>query len=433
MRSQGQPVRVLGLFDSICIIVGIIVGTGIFMTPMSVAQLVPSVPMILLAWTLAGAMCLAGALCYAELATTYPAVGGEYVYFSRSFGQWAGFLFSWSKMLVIRTGSIAAMAFAFGTYAEQVFPLGSYGVGLYASSAIIILTVVNIAGVRAGSTSQNILTVAKICGVVAVLVVAALYPAPSVSIGTIAESPTFPGFMVAMILILWTYGGWNETAYVAAEVRDPDRNLPRSITYGTLLVIFLYICINGAFLWTLGVGGVASSEAVAADCIGGAFGDAGRRFISVLVVVSALGAVNGLILTGARISYAMGAETALFGLLGRWNARLGVPVWSLLVQGTIAIALVWTGSFETLVEYTAAAAWLFFALVPLSLIVLRMRDSETPRKYHVPLYPFVPIIFCLVSIYMIYSSINYAGVGALYGFLIVLSGLPVYWFARRVG
>lgn len=431
-KSQARPVPVLGLFDVACIIVGCIVGTGIFMTPMSVAQFVPSVPVILFAWALAGLLCITGAFCYAELAVAYPKAGGEYVYFSRAFGTWSGFLFSWSKMLVIRTGSIAAIAFAFGTYANQVFPLGPHSVKVYAGLSIVVLTAMNIAGVRVGSTGQNVLTVAKVVGIVSVLLVAVLYPAVPSSTTPAAGSLSLSGFMVAMILILWTYGGWNEAAYIAAEVRDPDRNLPRSIIYGTLLVILLYVCLNGAFLWSLGAEGVGSSEAVAADCLGAAFGDAGRRFISVLVMISALGAVNGFILTGARISYAMGAESTLFALLGRWNAKLGVPVWSLLVQAVVAVFLVGTGSFEKLVEYTAAAAWLFFALVPLSLILLRYRDAEVPRRYRVPFYPVIPVIFCLVSLYMLYSSINYAGRGALYGFLIVLSGIPVYWISRRM-
>ena len=432
-QSQARPVPVLGLFDAACIIVGCIVGTGIFMTPMSVAQLVPSVPLILFAWALAGVLCITGALCYSELAVAYPKAGGEYVYFSRAFGTWSGFLFSWSNMLVTRTGSIAAIAFAFGTYADQVLSLGSYSVRLYAGLSILIFTAVNIAGVRVGSTGQNILTVCKVVGIVTVFLVAILHPATSGSITSTQGSASQANFMVAMILILWTYGGWSEAAYVAAEVRNPDRNLPRSIIYGTLLVIILYVCLNGAFLWALGVKGVGASEAVAADCLGAALGDAGRRFISVLVMVSALGAVNGYILTGARITYAMGAESTLLAPLGRWNAKLGVPVWSLVVQGAISILLLGTGSFKELVEYTAAGAWLFFGLVPISLIVLRCRDTGTPRGYRVPFYPFVPLLFCLVCFYMLYSSINYAGRGALYGFLIVLSGVPIYWISHRMG
>ncbi|HPA47452.1 MAG TPA: amino acid permease, partial [bacterium] len=262
--SCGAPIRVLGLFDSICIIVGIIVGTGIFMTPMAIAGMIPSVPLILLAWILGGALCVAGGFCYAELAATYPKAGGEYVYFCRAFGPWAGFLFSWSKMLVIRTGSIAAMAYAFGTYAEQVFSLGAHSIPLYAGFAILLLTGLNILGVRVGSLGQNILTVAKVGGVLGVLIVALMQPSspPVMEVG--GGSTTLSNFMIAMILILWTYGGWNETAYVAAEVRNPEKNLPRSILYGTMFVIVLYTAINGAFLWTLGITGVAGSKAVAA-------------------------------------------------------------------------------------------------------------------------------------------------------------------------
>jgi len=430
--SLGAPVRVLGLFDSICIIVGIIVGTGIFMTPMAVAAMIPSAWRILFAWVLGGALCVAGGLCYAELAATYPAAGGEYVYFCRAFGPWAGFLFSWSKMLVIRTGSIGAMAYAFGTYAEQILYLGSRSIPLYAGLAILVLTGLNILGIRVGSLGQNILTVAKVCGILGVLLVALI----SSSSPIIAEIPntstTLPNFMVAMILILWTYGGWNETAYVAAEVRHPEKSLPRSIFYGTVFVIILYTAINAVFLRTLGVAGVAGSKAVAADCLATALGEPGRQIISALVLLSALGAVNGLILTGARISYAMGVERSLFRLLGQWSSRFGGPIWAFLVQGFLSVILVWTGTFEALVTYTAAAAWIFFALVPLSLLILRWRDPDTPRIYRVPLYPFVPILFLLCCLYMLYSSVTYAGIGALLGFLIVLSGLPVYWVSRWV-
>ena len=432
--NEGKEQRQLGLFDAVSIMVGIVIGVGIYESPARVAANVPGPTALLLVWALGGLLAFIGALCYAELATAYPRSGGDYVYLTRAFGSWVGFLYGWAELLVIRTGSIAAMAFVFSDYVTRLAPLGPRSPLLYAAIIVGLLSLVNVLGVREGKWTQNALTVSKVLGLSAVAVVGVVspfegHPGPPV---THAASGSIA---LAMIFILWTYGGWNENAYVAAEVKEPERNIPRSLFLGTGLVALIYVGINGVFLYGLGFGALRSSPAVAADLMVTTFGRAAEKLMVILVAVSALGAVNGQIFTGARIGYALGRDHSAVSRLGAWNQRFGTPAWALVVQGLVTLALIVTfGSrdgFETLVKYTAAVFWFFFLLTGLSLLILRRKDGERPRPYLVVGYPFTPLVFCASSAYMLYGSLSYAPLESLWGGAIVLSGLPLYWFSSR--
>jgi amino acid transporter len=251
-----------------------------------------------------------------------------------------------------------------------------------------------------------------------------------------AASSHSPGsFALAMIFILWTYGGWNETAYVAAEIKDPQRNIPRALLLGTGLVTLIYLVINAASLYGLGFEKIRSSQAVAADILSVSFGNSGATLMVILVAVSALGAVSGQIFTGARIGYALGRDHSALSLLGSWSERFGTPSWALFVQGVITLVLIVVfGSregFETLIKYTAAVFWFFFFLTGLSVFVLRRKDRERPRPYRVIGYPLTPLIFCLSSLYMLYGSLSYAPQESLWGGMILLAGLPLYWLSSK--
>jgi amino acid transporter len=358
-------------------------------------------------------MALVGALCYAELAAAYPRDGGEYVFLTQAFGRRVGFLYAWAWFWVVRPGNLGAMAYVFARYANALvpLPLGDYAFAPWAVGSLVLLTVVNVLGVRTGKTVQNLLTAAKVVGLIAVFAVALLAaPAPA---PTTITGPTSGGVYLASILIMWVYGGWNDVSYVAAEVRDPRRNLLRALVLGTAAVVVIYVVGNVAFIRALGLEAFARSDAVAADVMRPRFGGAGARFISALVCVSCLGALNGMILTGARIYYAVGNDHPLYAWLGRWDARRDTPARSLWLQGLATLALVIglglsRDAFQRLVVFTEAVFWSFLVLVGVSLFVLRVRDPDTPRPYRVAGYPLTPAVFTAACGFMVYASARYA-------------------------
>ena len=408
--AAAQPKRELSLFDSTCIIVGIIIGAGIYQMAPDIAKGAGSWWGVLALWAVAGLLSLFGALGYAELATAYPKEGGDYVYLSRAYGPWAGFLFGWGQLAIIRPGDIAIMAFAFATYARTIYdPLAAYpeySQRLFAAAAVVVLTVIHIVGVKEGKWTQNLLTTVKALGLLAIVGVALIAPRKVLPAAQGVDS--FP-LSLALVFVLFTYGGWNEMAYVAAEVKDFRRNIVRALVLGAVVVTVLYLLVNGAFLYTLGYAGLATSKAVASDAISTTFPRIGGGLISALVCISALGAVSGLIFTGARISYALGAEHRAFRSVGKWHARTGTPAWALLVQGVIAVGLIVVlGSFVDTILYTAAPVYAFYLATSLAVIVLRFKERDVERPYRVTGYPFTTLIFSAVCAFLIYSTVSYA-------------------------
>ncbi len=432
---EGVPQKELSLFDSTCIIVGIIIGAGIYETAPTVARGLGSGAGVMLAWLAGGGLALTGALCYAELATAYPREGGDYIYLTRAYGRWPGYMFGWSQLAIVRPGDIALMAFIFGRYAQTLYaPCANSGL-FYAAAAIVVLTVINILGVNAGKFTQNLLTVAKIVGLVAISVAGLTAPAPAPLPPTPGTS-SWEGLQLAFILVLFTFGGWNEMAYVAAEIKRPQQNIVRGLVIGTVAVTALYLLINSAFLSALGLAGLSSAQAVAVEMVGRVFPQAAGRVIAVLICISALGAVNGLVFTGARISYALGADHKSFRPLGRWSGRFGTPVWALVVQGALSLAIVGAaGSFIDTILYTAPVVWLFFLATGLSVFVLRRKEPLIPRPYKVTAYPLVPLVFAACCLFMLFSSASYAlakkPVGLLFLGAILLVGAMVYRLSDR--
>jgi amino acid transporter len=433
---QSAPKKELSLFDSTCIIVGIIIGVGIYQMSPDIAKGANCWWGVLAIWIAGGFLSFCGALGYAELATAYPKEGGDYVYLGRAYGRWAGYLFGWIQLAIVRPGDIAVIAFAFAMYARTIYdPFASspipYSQRIYASAAVAILTVINILGVKGGKWTQNILTTVKVLGLLAIVGVAVVAPQGSPTAETFEPFP----ISLAMILVLFTFGGWNEMAYVAAEVKNPRRNIVRSLVLGSAAVIVLYLLVNGAFLYTLGYRGLATSRAAATDCVSMVLPKIGGQLISALVCISALGAVNGLIFTGARISYALGAEHRAFGILGRWHGRMGTPVWALSVQGAIAAALIVIfGSFVDTILYTATAVYSFYLATSLSVIVLRYKEPKVERPYRVTGYPITTLIFCAVCVFLIYSAVSYAWNEKRESLILLLATLSVgaflYWLTE---
>ena len=430
------PKKQLSLFDSTCLIVGIIVGAGIYETAPTVAGATSAWWGIFALWAIGGVLSLTGALNYAELATAYPREGGDYVYLSRAYGRWAGFLFGWIQLLIVRPGDIALMAFVFGRYGGTIWdPFAQTGhptltMLFYASASVVVFTTINVVGVREGKWTQNVITIVKAVGLLAIFAVALAAPGASAdprAADSLGEIP----LSLAMILVLFTFGGWNEMAYVAAEVKNPNRNIVRALVLGTVTVTALYLLVNGAFLYALGHAGMAASDAVAADTVRRVFPEVGGRVVGALICISALGAVNGLIFTGARISYAVGSEHRAFRLLGRWHPRTGTPIWALIVQAIITLTLIVVlGSFERTILYTAAAVYSFYLATSLALIVLRYRDPRVARPYRVTGYPVTTLVFCGMCVFLIYSTLVYDWRAAMISTAILLAGLPVYWLTR---
>jgi amino acid transporter len=402
-----------------CIIVGIIIGVGIYETAPTVAASMGSGANTLAIWLIGGLLALTGALCYAELATAYPHEGGDYVYQNRAYGGWAGYLFGWSQLAIIRPGDIALMAFVFARYAQTLYaPFENVG-QIYAAAAVVVLTIINVLSVKQGKWTQNILTVIKALGLLTIFATG-IFGAGQPLTSAEPAALTTGGLKLALILVLFTYGGWNEMAYVAAEVKRPQKNIVRALVIGTTAVTVLYVLVNSSFLHALGYAKMIASQAVASETLGRLFLKMASRGISVYSI-SALGAVNGLIFTGARISYALGVEHSSFRGIGNWNGRLGTPVWALIVQCSLSLAIVLlAGSFIDTILYTAPVVWLFFLATGLSVFMLRHKEPQTLRPYKVTGYPIPVFFFCACCIFMFYSSVTYALANKPTGLLLVI-------------
>ncbi|HZE60102.1 MAG TPA: APC family permease, partial [Burkholderiales bacterium] len=348
------------------------------------------------------------------------------------------FVFAWSRMTVIQTGAIAAVAFVFGDYASEILRLGDSSSAIYAALGVVALTLLNFAGTVESKTLQKIMQVLLFAGLLFIAAGGLLMAGAPARPAAPASGGSFG---LAMIFVLLTYGGWNEAAYLAGEVRDPRRNMMRILVGGILAVTVLYLLVNLGYLAALGLGGMRQSKAVAADVMRVVSGEKGALLLALIVCLAALTTVNAAIFTGARTNYALGRDFALFARLGSWREAGSTPGNALLLQGVIALALVLIASFtpdgfSAMVAYTAPVFWTFFLLTGLTLFVFRKRGGDAPA-FRVPLYPVVPLAFCGMCAYMLYSSVNYVrfavefGVPVLAGLVIMFAGIPLYFLARR--
>lgn len=431
--DNGVPERRLSLLDCTSIIVGIIIGSGIYESTPLVAGSLTAAWQLPAIWILGGLFALVGSLCYAELATRMPVEGGDYAYLSAAFGRPVGFLFAWTQLWVIRPGSIGAMACVFAQYAAQLQSLGPYSFLIYSCGSVALLTLMNGLGVRVGATTQNILTAAKVLGLAGVIVVGFSSPAfdaaaQQATAAPLADSPTrtwsaaLDSFSFAMIFVLFAYSGWNEMGCVAAEVREPRRNILRALLLGAALVTTIYVGINLACLHVLGLDGMMKSSAVAAATVTPLVGPWGARGISLLICISALGSVNGMIFTGARIYYAMGSRHHGLGLLAQWHAGFGTPVISLAVQMAISLALLVAcglaadvgaggAAFGKLVMFMTPPFYLFLIMSALAVIVLRRREQPGSHAgdgvFRMPLFPWPAIGVAVASAFLLYKGALY--------------------------
>ncbi len=414
--------------DAFVIMIGGVIGAGVFKTPSLVTASAGNPWTSLAFWIMGGIVTFIGAMCYAEIATAFPGTGGEYSYIYRSYGSSPAFLFAWSRMMVIQTGSIAFLAFLIGDYAAEIFPVGEYSSSIFAALAVCAITAINLKGVTPGKRFQHLVVIAMAVGLLTV----AVSGITSYQKATWDFPESLPGMNSigsAMVFVLLTFGGWNEAVYLSGELRDVRRNMVRVFLAGSTCITLVYIIINALFLNILGVQGVVASDAVAADMMRTASGEWGAGFISVLIVITAAGTLNAVVITGARTNYALGKQFKLFRVLGYWWEEGGTPSVALIAQAIISLMLialgaVTRGGFVMMVEYTAPVFWFFFLLTGLSLFVLRKKYPDIERPFVVPLYPATPFLFCCMCLFMLWSSVAYTGKGALWGVVVMLTGIP---------
>lgn len=432
-RGPSSPRATLSLLDAVAIMIGAVVGIGIFKTPSLVAAHVDTGWAFIAVWVIGGLVTLIGALCYAELASAYPNAGGEYHFLSRAFGRPLAVLFGWARGSVIQTGAIGAVAFVFGDYANTLLPLGEHGAAIHAALAIVAMTAINVVGTLHGAKLQNVMSALLVATVLALIAAGfAAGPAPP---APAAPSGGTAALGMAMILVLLTYGGWNEVTYLSAELRDARRNMVRVLLIGTAALTVLYVAVNAAMLWVLGLDALRASPAVATDVMRLAVGDTGAVLIGLFVALAALSTLNATVITGARIYYAAARDLSILSGIAQWSARGVAPANGLMLQAALALALVGLGAatrggFQAMVDYTAPVFWTFMFLVGLSLIVLRRRSPGRALPFRVPLYPLTPLLFCGSCLAMLYASIVHTGIGALAGIGVVLLGTPLLFFTR---
>jgi APA family basic amino acid/polyamine antiporter len=439
-KNAVAPKQLLTVWDGIILICGMVIGAGIFKAPSIVAGNASSGAEFLGAWVLGGVVSLCGALVYAELATRHPETGGEYAFLSRGMGRGVAFVFAWSRMTVIQTGAIAAVAFVFGDYASEILRLGKYSSAIYAALGVAALTALNVAGTLESKGLQKVMQILLFAGLAFLVVAGLMSGAPAKP----ASSAGSGSFGLAMIFVLLTYGGWNEAAYLSGEVRDARRNMIRILIGGIVTVTVIYVAVNAAYLAALGLGGMRESKAVAADLVRAVAGDKGAVVLALIVCLAALTTMNAAIFTGARTNYALGRDFSLFRALGAWREAGSTPANALLVQGAITLVLVLASAvtrdgFTAMVAYTSPVFWTFFLLTALTLFLFRRSEGQAPA-FRVPLYPVIPIAFIAACVYMLYSSIDYIrnpdfgpqfGNMVLIGILIMIAGIPLYFVSKR--
>ena len=406
--------RLLHPFSAVALIVGIVIGAGIFKTPSLVAALSGDAGWALVLWVTGALISIVGALCYAELCTAYPNAGGDYHFLHRAFGRNISFIYGWSRAMIINTGSIALLAFVFGDYISTLVSLGSYSSVIWALLVVVFLTAVNLAGIHASSRMQTWLTATEIVGLLAVVLAGFWVDAPaSGAVQWFAQAPAPTQWGLCLVFVLLTFGGWNEAAYISAELKGGPRTMVWVILASMLTLTVIYLLVNTALLLGLGLSGLSQSKTAASDLLGFAFGPLAQKALGLFVAIAALTSINATMFVGARTNFAVGNDWKALRKLGQWQLDIGSPKQALLLQALISIGLIALATqevdgFSAMVEFTAPVFWGFLFLVGLALIWLRQTDKHTSRPFKVPLYPVLPLIFCAACAWLTYSSITYA-------------------------
>lgn len=427
--------KVLGLWDSVAIILAIVIGVGIFRVPAEIAAYLKSPWLIMLAWLCGGIIVFFGVLCYAELSSAFPETGGNYIYLRQSYGHLVAFLFGWSELFVVRTGSIAAVAFISAEYLQSLLSLNKLFIKPLAIASIFLLSTLNAFGLRLGKRAQNLFTAANILAILTVIILGFLSgKGRAVNFFATSVLPwpkAFIYFGLALIPILWTYGGWHENTFVAGETKDASRVLPAALLIALSLVVALYLAINFLYLYLMPAEKIAVSPLIGSDMMHILYADRGRKIFELLIVISSLACINAMIITGSRITYALANDNAIFRYLGEVNSRYNSPLRAMLINCFWSSLLIFLGAFNKLLFFTGILVWLFFGLAGIGLFILRRRYPGIKRPYMAWGYPFTPAIFILICGALFINTFIFSAWPSLFGLLLMASGIPVYIVSRK--
>jgi APA family basic amino acid/polyamine antiporter len=434
--------RSLSQFDLTMIAIGSTIGSGIFLTPALITRTLVAPGWIAAAWLMGGLMALSGALTLSELGAMMPRAGGVYVYLSETYGGLAGFLYGWAYFLIVNTGGIAALALAFATYLGYLIPLGGAETLAAAIAGLVILTAINVAGVRAGGIFSDIFTSLKLIGIAGLILAAftlgtpphplSLFGMPGGMPGSPAGGGLSGALAAALVGVFWSIGGWQHATYAAGEVKDPQRTLPRAMIVAAAAVTVLYLLTVVAYMFMLTGPEIAASSRLAADAMERVLGPIGGGAIALTVFVSTFGTAGIYTLTAPRIYYAMALDGVFFQGVGRLHPRFGTPYVAIITQSAWAIVLIlFWGTFENLISYVVFTDWIFFALAGAAVPILRRRRPDAPRPYRTVLYPATPLFFVAGSVWFVANTLVSRTAEAAAGIGFLLLGVPVYYLWKK--
>jgi APA family basic amino acid/polyamine antiporter len=426
----------LNLFDAVTIVVGTTIGSGIFLIPSAIAADLNSLGAVLLVWVVGGILTVFGALSLAELGSMYPGTGGLCLYLRQAYGPLPAFLYAWGLLFLIHSGSIAALAVAFGLYMGQILPMNTMEEKALSAACVLVFTVISCLGIRGGKLTQNLIAIAKIsglAGIVLLLCARGSRPLHLFEAGANAGSPAFSlaRFGIALVAVLFAYEGWHVVSFVAGEMKRPQSDLPKGLFYGTAFIMLIYLVANIGYYHLLSPAEIRGSNALAAFAVGKLLGPVAKTVISILILVSILGSMNGLVLTGPRVYYAMARDGSFPGVFGQMSSRYRTPMLALIVQGVWSAVLAVSGSYEQLFTDVIFTAWIFYGLAVGAVLVLRRTQPQFNRLFRVPGYPWVPLLFCAAAIGLVISTVVERPGGALIGIALVACGIPVYAFLAK--
>jgi basic amino acid/polyamine antiporter, APA family len=429
--SSGELPRKLNLLDAVSLVVGIVIGGGIFVVPNLVARSLPSASLILTAWLFAGVVSFFGALACAELGAAIPATGGQYVFLRESYGPFAGFLCGWTMFVVARTAQVAWLAVTVSLYVGYLIPLSPIAAKLLALAALALFTAINYRGVEAGALVQKSFTFAKLAGLIVIIAAAFLAKPHAATAQPVSAGFSITQFGVAMIACLLGYDGWVQVSFVAGEIRRPQRNILLALTSGLVICIGIYTLANLAYLRVLSIPEIAASPHVGATAAERAIGPIGGTLVTVIILLSVIGTLNGCFLTSPRIYFAQARDGLFFRKFGEVHPRFRTPAFAIVAQAVWAAVLIVTGSYESLAEYAMFATWLFYGLMVAGVIVLRRKQPDLARPYRMWGYPVTTLLFLVVTVWFLVNTLVTRPGPAIAGLLLIAAGIPVYFLCVK--
>ncbi len=425
--------KALSRFDLIMIAIGSTIGSGIFLTPAIIANAIHSPIYILIIWFAGGILILCGALTFAELGALMPKAGGVYVFLSEGYGKPVGFLYGWAYFLVVNTGGIAALSVAFSTYLAYFFPMSPLALKLVAVSGIFILTIINVLGVKTGGIFSDLFTVLKLIGIFGVIAAGFVWGSSSVTNFSFnTPSGISDGLAVAMVGVLWSYGGWQHAPYTAGEAKNAKKDVPIAMIIAALSVTAIYVLINIAYMFLLPVSTIATSPSVAADAVKTVLGPIGGGIIALAIFISTFGTAGIYTLTAPRIYFAMANDGIFFPQIAKIHPKYSTPYNAIIIQSTWAVVLIlFWGTFENLISYVVFTDWIFFGLTAASVFIFRKKLPDAKRDYKTLGYPLTPLIFTGVAAWFVINTLIEKPEQAVAGIIMLVLGLPVYYYWKN--